>query len=70
MNRETLIFRSVAARLAAGTYQPRAPRQPSHVPARIVRRAKLAAFVDEIAAPLVSCAAAAAAAFLLAFLVR
>lgn len=69
MNRETIIFRSVAARLADGTYQPRT-RQPSHVPAPIVRRAKLAAFVDEIAAPIVSCAAVAAAAFLLASLVR
>lgn len=59
--REDLIFTSVAARLEAGTYRPRAARQPSHVPPAIVRRARLARAVDEVAGPLLSCAAVAAA---------
>lgn len=61
MSRETLIFSSVAARLEAGAYRPRAARQPSHVPPALVRRARLARAVDEVAGPLVSCAAVAAA---------
>jgi hypothetical protein len=71
MTPEALIFASVAARLAAGTYQPRAARQPSHVPARLVRRARAAALVEaarELLAPALSCAAVAAA--FLAFITR
>lgn len=65
MNREALIFASVARRLDAGTYRPRAARQASHVPAALVRRARLARAVDEVAGPLLSCAAVAAALVLL-----
>ena len=64
MTREALIFSSVAARLDAGTYRPRGPRQASHVPARLVRRARLATAAEavrEVLAPLASCAAVAAA---------
>jgi uncharacterized MAPEG superfamily protein len=64
-----LIFSSVAARVAAGTYQPRGPRQPSHVPPALVRRARLATAAEavrEVFAPLASCAAVAAL-FALAF---
>ena len=67
MTREALIFASVAARVAAGTYRP-GPRQPSHVPARLVRRARLATAAEavrEVLAPLASCAAVAAALVLL-----
>jgi hypothetical protein len=62
VSREALIFASVAARLDAGTYRP-GPRQPSHVPARLVRRARLATAAEavrEVLAPLLSCAAVAA----------
>jgi hypothetical protein len=57
MTPERLILSSVAARLDAGTYQPRGPRQPSHVPARLVRRARLVAVLDEVLAPLAACLA-------------
>lgn len=60
MSREALIFASVAARLEAGTYRPRAARQASHVPPALVRRVRLARAVDEVAGPLLSCAAVAA----------
>lgn len=67
MSRGALIFASVAARLDAGTYRP-GPRQPSHVPPALVRRARLATAAEavrEVAGPLFSCAAVAAALVLL-----
>ncbi len=67
MTPERLIFASVAARVAAGTYRP-GPRQPSHVPPAVVRRARLATAADavrEVLAPFASCAAVAAALVLL-----
>ena len=66
MTPERLILTSVAQRLNAGTYRPR--RHPSHVPARLVRRARLATAAEavrEVLAPLASCAAVAAALFAL-----
>ena len=65
--REALVFSSVAARLEAGTYRPRTARQPSHVPPALVRRARLARAVDEVAGPALSCAAVAAAVVLFFF---
>lgn len=56
---ERIVFESVAARLAAGAYRPRT-RHPSHVPAAIVRRVRLATVCDEVLAPALSCAAVAA----------
>jgi hypothetical protein len=68
MTREALIFGSVAARLDAGTYRPRPRLQASHAPPALVRRARFAAAAEaarEVLAPLVSCAAVAAALFAL-----
>ncbi len=65
--REALILSAVAARLDAGTYAPRTARQPSHVPPALVRRARLVRAVDEVAGPLLSCAAVAAAVVLFFF---
>jgi hypothetical protein len=68
MTREALIFASVAARLDAGSYRPRL--QASHAPPALVRRARFAAAAEavrEVAGPLLSCSAVAAALFALVF---